>query len=693
MAPLTERSEHYMKVDIENPVALPVWRRLTGALAKVVVTCLCATALAISASAQDGDDLSTKSLEELMDIKVISASKKEETLFKTAAAIFVITQEDIRRSGMTRIPDLLRMVPGVEVERIDGVGWSVSVRGFDRRYTNKLLVLVDGRSIYSIDISGVHWEALDMPLEIIDRIEVIRGPGGSLWGANAVNGVINIITKHAKETQGGLVTVVGGSEDRTTSAVYGGTLGDAANYRVYGKYLNGSGLVDSSGQNTNDGENSAHGGMRIDWQPSASDSLTFLSEIYDMGARETSTAVESLADPFAGNLNILGRYTGGDVLGRWDHAFSDTSDMSFQFYFDRLSTTNQVEGASTNTFDFDFQHHFAFGNRQDIIWGLGYRLLEDHFTAVPLGPVQFVPAARNSQVFSTFIQDQITLIKDRLRLTLGTKVEHDDYAGFQVEPNIRLLWTPATHQTLWTAVSRAVRTPSRGEESIIYDFEAIPGPDGLPVVVTVFGNPAFKSEDLLAYEAGYRVEPVSKVSIDIATFYNVYQNLQTDVVGTPFFDPSPVPRIVEPITFGNQMSGHTYGVEPSVSWAVTHFWKLTGSYSFLHMALKNNSGNLLGDNAGDSPQHEAQIRSYLNLPGKLELDAAAYHTSALPDQGISQYTRVDARFGWRPAENVELSVGGQNLVSPRHLEINPDDSAVISTLVKRTIYAKVTWRF
>jgi iron complex outermembrane receptor protein len=667
---------------------------MSRVLAGAVLAGLCITGLAISASAQDPDDLSTKSLEELMDIKVISASKKEETLFKTAAAIFVITQEDIRRSGMTRIPDLLRMVPGVDVARIDGIGWAISVRGFNRRFTSKLLVLIDGRSVYSHDASGVYWETLDMPLGLIDRIEIIRGPGGSLWGANAVNGVINIITKQSKETQGGLVTVVGGSEDKVTSAAYGGKLGDDATYRVYGKYLNGSGLVDAAGQATHDGEDAAHGGMRIDWQPSAADSLTVESDIFDLGERERLTWI-SLLSPFAPPANTLNHYTGGDVLARWNHTFSDTSDMSFQFYYDRFADDYGTSGGQgTNTFDFDFQHHFTWGDRQDVIWGLGYRLIEDQYRENAFGPVQEFPPAHGSQIFSTFIQDQITLIKDRLRLTLGTKLEDVEYAGWQVEPSVRLLYTPATHHTLWAAVSRAVRTPSRGEESLVDYFEAFPGPEGLPVVVTVFGNPGvFKSEDLLAYEAGYRIEPISKVSIDIASFFNVYQNLQTDVVGTPFFDPSPIPHIVEPITFGNQMNGHTYGIEPSVSWAATRFWKLTGSYSFLHMVLKNNSGNLLGDNAGDNPSHQFQVRSYLNLPDKLELDTSAFHVSSLPDQGIRQYTRVDARLGWRPAEKIELSFGGQNLLSPRHLESLADDALVISTMVKRTVYAKVTWRF
>ncbi|HKV39355.1 MAG TPA: TonB-dependent receptor [Blastocatellia bacterium] len=650
------------------------------------------TAAQGNSATDDSTDLAAKSLEELMDIKVVSASKREEKLFKTAAAVYVITQEDIRRSGMTRLPDLLRMVPGLDVGRVDGEGWAVSVRGFNRRFTSKLLVLVDGRSVYSHETSGVFWETLDMPLDLIDHIEVIRGPGGALWGANAVNGVINIITKRARDTQGVQITAAGGSEDRFSNVEYGGKIGSQTYYRAYGKYLNGTGLVDSTGRDTNDVMNSVHGGARVDWQVSGRDSLSIQGDIYDMSDRERLTWVSLLA-PLAPPSNALSRLTGGDVLGRWDHTFSDISDMSFQFYYYRFGLDGSGQSQGVNTFDFDFEHHFAWGGRQDIVWGLEYRLTADRFNTGVDGPVQEVPDARNSQVLSAFFQDEFTLIRDRLRLTAGSKLEHDDYAGFNIQPDVRLLWTPASNQTVWAAVSKAVRTPSRGEESIIDNFSSSPGPGGLPVVATVFGTHDFTSEELLAYELGYRVEPAAKVSIDIASFYNVYNNLQTDILGAPFFDPTPVPRIVFPITFGNQMKGHTYGVETSVNWTATHFWKLTGSYSYLRMVLVNNSGNLLGDNAGDSPEHQFQVRSYLNLPGKFDLDAAAFYVSSLSHEAVPAYTRVDARLGWRVSEGIELSFGAQNLLAPRRIESLAADASVLPSEVKRTVSGKVTWRF
>jgi iron complex outermembrane receptor protein len=646
--------------------------------------------LAIPASAQSPNDLTSKTLEELMDVKVTTASRKEEKLFQTAAAIYVITQEDIRRSGMTRIPDLLRLVPGLDVARIDGVGWAVGARGFNGRFANKLLVLIDGRSVYSRDSSGVYWELVDMPLDLIDRIEIIRGPGGTLWGANAVNGVINIITRPARETQGGLLTVVGGSEDRGGSIRYGGTIGDNAQYRTYAKYLNGSGLVDASGKDTHDGQNLVNGGFRVDWQPSKRDSVTLHGDMYNSSVQEAWTGV-SLLTPFALPINAPAKYNGENLVARWDHAFSASSDMSLQFYYDHF---HSVGGGRVDTVDFDFQHHFELGSRQDIVWGLGYRLLNDEFNnSDPNANTVFSPESRSSQIFSGFFQDQITLVKDRLRLTVGAKLEHDDYAHFNIQPNVRLLWTPTQRQTVWAAVSRAVRTPSRGEEDVSYNVAAFPGPSGLPIVLTVIGSSQFRSEDLRAYEFGYRRELGSRLSVDIASFYNVYHRLQTDVLGSPFFSADPVPRIVLPIFLGNQSHGSTYGAETSVSFAATPFWKLTGSYSFLRMSLKNENENVIGANVGDQPQHQFQLRSYVNLPGRFELDVAAFYVSSLPAQAVPAYTRVDARLGWRVSESVELSFGAQNLLDRRHLESRAEDASVIPTQVKRTIFAKLTWRF
>lgn len=667
-------------------------------ITRKILSALCLLSITVIVSAQERDgDLTAKSLEDLMNIEVTSVSKKEEKLFQTAAAIYVITQEDIRRSGMTSLPELLRLVPGLSVARIDGSKYAISARGFNSRFTNKLLVLMDGRSVYSPEHSGVYWEAQDVLLEDIERIEVIRGPGGTLWGANAVNGVINIITKRAQDTQGGLVTVGGGSEDQGFGGIrYGSKIGNGAYYRIYTKYYNRDGLVNESGLDAKDGQDAIQGGGRLDWQLSDSDSLTLQGDIYDTRLRETPTPV-SPAVPFAPHLNRRGEFTGGNVLGRWNHVFSDRSDLALQLYFDRSVRQVYDLGERIDTFDLDFQHHFAIGQRQDIVWGVGYRAVSDLTNSNIGNPVQFDPKGRTVHLFSAFAQDEVKIIQNRLRLTLGTKLEHNDYTSIEVQPSIRLLWTPVDRQTLWGVVSRAVRTPARSNTGIRVNASAFPGPDYTPNIVALIGNPDFRSEELLAYEIGYRLQLGSNVSLDIATFYNLYDHLQTLEPGRPFFESAPLPpRVVIPLLFDNLMSGETYGLEVSANWNAASRWKLSGSYSFLRMDLHPYAESLDSTSEtaeGDSPRHQFQIRSYINLPYNLELDTSLYRVSRLVSQQVPGYTRLDARFGWRVGEGVLLSLGLQNLLDKRHPEIEGFDKAVITSQVQRSIYGKLTWRF
>ncbi len=642
-------------------------------------------------------DLTQKSLEDLMNIEVTSVSKKEERLFQTAAAVYVITQEDIRRSGLTSIPELLRLVPGLEVARIDGNKWAISARGFNGRFTNKLLVLMDGRSVYSPESSGVYWEAQDLLLEDIERIEIIRGPGGALWGANAVNGVINIITKLAKDTQGGLVTVGGGTEDRGFGrARYGGTIGDKAYYRVYGKYYNQSGLLDALGHNANDGLNTRRGGGRVDWKPSERDGLTLQGDLYSSRLRETSRLILP-ATPLAPPANTSGVFSGGNTLGRWNRSFSARSDLTLQLYFDRTRHEIRDQSGRIDTFDMDFQHHVAWGQRQDIVWGLGYRLITAQTNGNSGLPVRFDPPSHRDQLFSVFVQDEFTLVKDRLRLTLGTKLEHNDHSGFEVQPTARLLWTLSQRQTVWAAISRAVKTPALNDESIRVNIAAFPGLNGTPNILALVGNQEAKSEELRAYEFGYRVQPSHQFSLDLATFYNVYDRLKTFEPEQPFLETDPLPsHLVIPLRFRNLMRGETYGAEVSANWNVTSGWKLRGSYSFLRMQLHrytaSHDGNAEGAE-GDSPRHQFQLHSSFRLPRNFELDASLYRVSRLANPRIPGYTRLDARIGWRVRESLELSVGLQNLLDRQHPEFNSFDSAAITSQAKRSVYGKVTWRF
>jgi iron complex outermembrane receptor protein len=641
-------------------------------------------------------DLMTATLEELMNIEVTSVSKKEEKLFQSAAAIYVITQEEIRRSGLTSIPELLRLAPGLSVARIDGNKWAISARGFNGRVANKLLVLIDGRSVYTPQFSGVYWEIQNFPIEEIERIEVFRGPGGTLWGANAVNGVINVITKHAKDSQGGLVTAGGGSEEQGFASVrYGGVIGANAYYRIYAKYFNRSGLVNADGINLHDWQNWVSGGWRLDWKKSDRDALTLHGNIYDTGLRETSLN-RALATPFAPPALTPVEYMGGNAVGRWTHIFSDRSDLALQIYFDRARYEPFDMGERIDTFDADLQHRFALG-RQDLIWGLGYRLIVDTNNSNSGTPVQITPKRRTVQIFNGFVQDELTLIKDRLRLTIGSKLEHNDYTGFEVQPNARLLWTPSAHHTVWAAVSRAIKTPSRADGGLRVNISAFPDPDGSPTVIALLGNSKLKSEEVRAYEFGYRVQPNKKLFFDIATFYNFYDHLLTTDSDEPFLEVDPQPaHLVIPIRFNHFMRGETYGMEAAANLNLTKRWRISGGYSYLGMRL---SHKLLGQDAnvedieGGNPKHQYQFHSYYNLARNLELDTALYHVSRLPRQQVSAYTRLDVRFGWKIRENFEFSLNLQNLVDGRRPEYNGFDATVITGQVRRSVYGKATWKF
>src|SRR5579863_9245130 len=409
--------------------------------------------LALSGVALAQQDLTELSLGDLMNTKVTSVSKKEQSLSKVAAAIFVITQEDIRRSGATNIPDLLRMVPGLDVAQINGNTWAISARGFNLQFANKLLVLVDGRAVYTPLFGGVYWDTVDVPLEDIEQIEVIRGPGGTVWGANAVNGVINIITKSAAETQGGLITAGGGTRAEGFGiAQYGGKIKEDSSYRIFAKYLNDDDLPDLNGQNGNDGWHLLHGGFRTDTTLSAKDSLITEGDIYD--GKEGATFVHSILSPPQDiNVQALAILSGGNVLTRWSHTFSDRNDITLRFYFDTYNRGGPELDEFRDTVDFDFQDHIRLGARHDLIWGLGYRHTADE-TVGTIDQAVF-PSDDAGSLFNVFVQDQITLESDRVALYVGSKVENSYFTGLDFDPSVRLAWTPSNRRTFWAAISRA----------------------------------------------------------------------------------------------------------------------------------------------------------------------------------------------------------------------------------------------
>jgi len=650
---------------------------------------------------QNVPDVTTMTLEDLMNLQVTSVSKRTQKVADAAAAVFVITPEDIRRSGATSIPEALRMVPGLEVARIDENKWAIGSRGFNGRFDNKLLVLIDGRSVYTPLFSGVYWNVQDVMLEDVDRIEVIRGPGATLWGANAVDGVINIITKAAKATQGGLLTAEAGSEERTAESFrYGGKVGDSTYYRAYTKYYDWYPSTDPSGATASDGWHALRGGFRVDSNPSRTDTITVQGDIYRDKFGETLT-VPSLSTPtFSSTYANAGNNTGGNLLGRWNHSFSRSS-TSLQMYYDKTNITDDTLFADHETvYDIDFQHDLRLGESQELVWGLGYRSIQD--ANASSFAVALQPDHSSLNQYSAFVQDEVSLFNRRLRITIGSKFEHNPFTGFEAQPNIRVLGTITKEQSVWAAVSRAVRTPALTEEGLQLN-EAIIPPGAppfnspLPVVEAIFGSSQFKSEDLLAYEVGYRLQATSSFSADIAAFYNNYTNLRSAEPGVPILQGSPVPSsLVLPFVASNKMGGGTYGIEPFAEWKVLPKWKLLGSYSFLQMNIRKNLDSLdpTPDNPnGASPKHQFYFRSSLDLPKHLEQDLIVRYVDQLPSLNIPSYYSLDLHVGWKPIPQLQLSFGGQDLLNRRHVEFIPEFINTLPTEVRRTFSGSIAWKF
>jgi len=650
---------------------------------------------AADSSQANKENLVDLSFEELMDIKVTSASKKEQSLSQAPSAIFVITQEDLRRSGATTVPEALRMVPGVQVAQVDSNKWAVTARGFNELFARKLLIMIDGRSVYSPLFSGVYWDVQDTVLEDIDRIEVIRGPGGTLWGANAVNGVINIITKNSKETQGTLLSAGAGTVENGFGSIrYGGQLSDKAHYRVFAKYFNRDAFEPSPGIDGGDEWKALRGGFRMDWDSSEENSWTVQGDYYNGVSGQRVTEVATLSPPFFRTTDDDVQVSGGNILARWKHTHSKSSSTTLQVFYDRTERKALPLEQSVDTFDLDFQHRLDIGDRHDFIWGFGQRLIYDDldntFTTT------FTPGNRLNHTTSAFVQDDITLKKDRLHLILGSKFELNSYTGFEFQPNARVLWTPHGRHTVWASVSRAVRTPARTEDSFRLNFLATPG-GGLNNLFSTFGTGAITSEDLLAYELGYRVQPTETVFLDITTFYNSYHNLVTAEPQTPFVETTPTPaHLVIPTIFQNNMTGDAFGIEIAGNWKVFNWWELNAAYSLLvfDLDLSPGSGDTSRSNLdGRDPNYQFNIRSHMDLPRNFEFDLALYFIDKLDALNVPSYTRLDTRLGWLPTETLEVSLFLQNLLDPQHPEFGGFDGGITTTEIPRSIYGKVIWKF
>jgi iron complex outermembrane receptor protein len=677
------------------------------------VACLLALGLAsagvsnrVSAQSADADQsigsLKQLSLEQLMDIEVTSVSREPEKLLDAASAIQVITNDDILRSGATSIPEALRLADNLEVAQENSHDWAISARGFDANLANKLLVLIDGRAVYSPLYGGVEWNVQDYLLEDIDRIEVISGPGGTLWGANAVNGVINITTKSAKETTGLFVEEGVGSELEDFTAVrYGGTLAPGVYFRVYGDFSNRGSEELSDGSSASDSIRMGRGGFRIDSEATPQTTLTLQGDFYS-------------GTEYIGGLGEAG-LDGGNILGRWSHSFSSDSDASLQVYYDRTHLSQPFAASPAappyytgfaaeslvddlDTYNLDFQYRLRLGQSNRVVWGLGYRYT--HEFDADLSVVRFLPPSLDQSLLSAFAQDEIAL-RENLYFTIGTKVEHNDYTGVEVEPNVRLRWNVSEKQMLWLAVSRAVRTPSRYDRDleVVTGLVNPPAPYQFPAEYLA-GSSDFLSETEIAYEMGYRAELGSKVSASVSVFYNDYNDLRS-TSNTPTTATYVFPY---PVVFQNNLEGDTYGLELSANYQMLGWWRLHAGYDLLREDIHVKPGQVDetgGLNETADPENQFSFRSSMDVRANLQLDAELRWVDTLtinsgPTGGpvaekVPSYFELNARAAWYPTKRLELSIVGQNLLHDHHPEYgfpSPSREEIV-----RSVYGKAAWRY
>ena len=588
----------------------------------------------------------------------------------------------------------LRLAPGVEVARINSDTWAIGIRGFGSRLSRSVLVLIDGRSVYSSLLAGVYWEVQDLVMEDIDRIEVIRGPGGTIWGPNAVNGVINIITKSSKETQGGLVSGGGGNVQQALGeARYGGASGKDFTYRVYGKAFAWAPQFHPNGANY-DSWQGGEAGFRMDWTRNTRDTFSVQGQIYNQDFGE-SNSVTTYNPPLTQTLDGYGSLSGGNILWRWRRKQGEKKDILLDAFYSRDNRHELNFGDLRDTYDVDYLQRRPF-TRQELSWGASIDISHG-FNPVVASGLYFLPQSRTDQLYTGFIQDEIALKPDKLDLFVGSKILKTNFTGLLFEPSVRLLYTPTATQSWWGAFTRAVRTPADVERNF-YLSSRLGTTDGLPLFARFNANPNFRSEYLNGYELGYRRMVKARLYVDIATFFNQYSNLFSEELAGPTFlenDPYP-PHYLIPAQFGNSYKGTTEGGEIVAEWQPKDFWRLSGSYSFLEMHIKiagsaaNNVGSPLLTQ-GSSPQHQVLIQSNFNLPKSITADFQVRYISSLPGLQIPSYWTGDASLGWHVSNQVLLSLVGQNLFQPWHYEFSYDPDGPVG--IRRAIFGQITWRW
>ena len=644
-------------------------------------------------SGQQQNPLKTMSLEQLGNIEVTTVSKEPEVIWKTPAAIYVITQEDIRRSGATSIPEALRLAPGVEVARITSGEYAIGIRGFNSRLSRSVLVLIDGRTVYTTFTAGTYWETQDTLIEDIDRIEVIRGPGGTIWGPNAVNGVINIITKNTKDTQGMVGAEWGGGnvEQVFGDARYGTGNGRGFTYRVYAKGFGWGPQYHPDGDNY-DHWRAGQGGFRMDWNANARDSYRLQGDVYgqDLGQRVTGTTYNPPANSdTSGDASLYG----GNILWSWRRVRGEGTDIQLAAYYDHTTRNELNFGDIRNTVNIDFLDRFQL-SRQEVSWGSTLRFSHGNEIEVVSG-LTFVPPQRTDQLYQGFIQDEISLVKNRISLVTGTKVLKTNYTGVLAEPSVRLLFTPSSTQTVWAAYTHALRTPADVERDFNLSSFLGDASNGLPIFARFSANPAFRSEQLNGYELGYRRLTGPRFYVDIGSFYNHYGDLfSEDLLGASLIETNPPPtHVLIPAQFGNGLVASTTGMEVAPVWRPEPWWRLGGSYSFLDMHVKKATNSKDIGSAptvqGSSPGNHVLIQSGFDLPKSVIVGMQVRYVSALPGIKVPSYWTGDATVRWAPSRHIQLTAVGQNLFQPHHVEFVYDPGPPIG--IRRGFYATITF--
>ena len=638
-------------------------------------------------------NLAEMSLEELLTVNVTSAGRKNQLIAETAAALYVITADDIRRNNATTITEVLRQVPGILVARQATGEWSISIRGFNDNHANKLLVLMDGRTLYSPLYAGVEWDVHDTMIEDIERIEVIRGPGAALWGANAVNGVINIITKHAADTAGGLVTFQGGQFERTAlTGRYGGSIGPKAQYRLFGKYFDRPSLEDHDGDTPYGGWDSLRSGGRLDWSPSKVDQITMSGDWSLSNLREVDDEITSYTPPFESVVEEHDRTRTAFLLTQWNRKRSNGSEFDLRFFYDHNRQSDALghdKIQTIETADFEFNYHLRVHDRHDLVWGGGIRQVLDRIQ--PDFNSFFVPESYRARTYNGFVQHEVRLKGEAIRLTTGSKFERNSFSGFEIQPTFRVLWAPTKTQSVWAAVSRAVRVPSR-EELDGLEVDSIGETEAGEIEYALLvRSPDFQPEKLIAYEAGYRFVTARRLSIDVASFYNAYDDLRTIETGATVATLSPFAGLMTPLVRANHAYGRVMGAEVTAFWTLSQGIQLSGNYTRLEPQLDARPESNDEDAEafeGTNARNLVYVRTYADLPYGVEFAGELRYVSAITGEEIPAYVDGNIHLSRAIRAGLRLNLTVENLIHRRHAEW--DEGQLVQS---RALRASLTWKF